>query len=47
MEWLLLVAGMLLGSVLGVFIMCLCIVAGEESRQAERREACEKKRQSM
>ena len=43
MEWLLLVAGMLLGSVFGVFIMCLCIVAGEESRREERRDAYEKK----
>ncbi len=28
--------GMLLGGILGVFVMCLCVVSGEASRREER-----------
>ena len=38
MEWILFFAGMLVGGGLGVFLMCLCVLAGEETRREEHRD---------
>ena len=39
MGWLYFIAGMLAGGTVGVFMMCLCIIAGDaERRERERRE---------
>ena len=38
MHWLSFVGGLFVGGMLGVFIMCLCAVAGEEDRRRERLE---------
>ena len=43
MEWILFFAGMLVGGLVGVFLMCLCVLAGEESRREERRDLYEHK----
>ena len=38
MHWLSFIGGLFVGGMLGVFIMCLCAVAGEEDRGRERLE---------
>ena len=38
MEWILFFAGMLVGGLVGVFLMCLCVLAGEETRREEHRD---------
>ena len=38
MEWILFFAGMLVGGLVGVFLMCLCVLVGEEARREERRD---------
>ena len=35
MNWICFGAGLLLGGMLGVLMMCLCFVSGEESRREE------------
>ena len=38
MHWLSFIGGLFVGGILGVFLMCLCAVAGEEDRRRERTE---------
>ena len=38
MNWVSFGIGLFLGGMLGVFIMCLCFVSGEESRREEQME---------
>ena len=38
MNWLSFGIGLFLGGMMGVFVMCLCIVSGEESRREEQIE---------
>ena len=39
MGWILFFSGLFLGGILGVFAICLCVAAGEESRREERRRS--------
>ena len=38
MNWLSFGIGLMLGGMLGVFVMCLCFVSGEASRREEQLE---------
>ena len=38
MNWLSFGIGLFLGGMLGVFVMCLCVVSGEASRREEQLE---------
>ncbi len=38
MHWISFIGGVFVGAVLGVFVMCLCAVAGEEDRRQRHRE---------
>ena len=39
MHWLSFIGGLFIGSMLGVFVMCLCAVAGDADRARERAAA--------
>ena len=36
MKWLFLALGLIVGGMIGVAVMCLCIVSGEASRREEK-----------
>ena len=38
MHWISFIGGVFVGAVLGVFVMCLCAIAGEEDRRQRHRE---------
>ena len=38
MNWLFFAIGVFAGGMIGVFVMCLCVVSGQESRREEQRE---------
>ena len=38
MHWISFIGGVFVGAVLGVFVMCLCAIAGEEDRRQRHRK---------
>ena len=42
MIWAAFIGGMMVGGFIGIVVMCLCVISGDESRREEWREACEK-----
>ncbi len=38
MKWLFFGIGVIVGGMVGIVVMCLCVVSGRESRREEQRE---------